>query len=175
MFFLSVLRLLVEGGEFVDTSEVSSVTGRCPEPGVEDVEDDLGTEESRAEAEDIGVIVFAGQTGRGRVVHQCGPYAGNLVGGNRDSDAGTTDRYAEIGRTVSGRAAHGGPKVGVVDRSRGVVGPEVEDLVPALTQGVKNGDFEVKSGVVGTYGNSHCLHATRHHRRTESASVKLRP
>jgi hypothetical protein len=148
VFFLSVLRLLVEGGEFVDASEVSAVTGRCPEPGVEDVEDDLGTEESSAEAEHVGVIVFTGQTGRGRVVHQCGPDARNLVGGNRDTDAGTTDGYPEIGPTVSNRAAYGGPKVGVVDRSRGVVGPEIKDLVPALTQGVKNGDFEVKSGVV---------------------------
>ena len=148
VFFLSVLRVLVEGGEFVDTSEVSAVTRRRPEPSVESVENDLGTEESRAEAEHIGVIMFAGQTGRGRVVHQCGPYAGNLVSGDGDTDAGTTDGYPEIGRTVSGCTAHGGPKVGVVDRSRGVVGPEVEDLVPALTQGVKNGDFEVKSGVV---------------------------
>ena len=175
MFFLSVLRVLVESGEFVDASEVSAVTGRRPEPGIEGVEDNLGTEESCAEAEHIGVIVLAGQTGRGRVVHQCGPYAGNLVSGNRDSNTGTTDGYPEIGRAVRGRPAHGGTEVGVVHRSRGVVRSKVEDLVPALTQGVKNGDFEVKSGVVGTDGNSHCHHATRHHRCTESASVKLRP
>ena len=175
MFFLSVVRVLVESGEFVDASEVTAVTGRRPEPRVEGIEDDLGTEKSSAEAEHVGVIVFAGQTGRGRVMHQCGPHAGNLVGGNRDTDAGTTDGDAEIGRAVCSRAAHGGTKVGVVHRGRRVVGSEVEDLVTPLTQGDKNGDFEVKSGVVGTYGNSHCHHATRHHERTESGSVKLRP
>ena len=81
-------------------------------------------------------------------MHQCGPYAGNLVSSDGDTYAGTTDGYAEIGRAISSRTAHGSAKVGVVHRSSGVVRSEVEDFVPALTQGVKNGDFEVKSGVV---------------------------
>ena len=45
------MRVLVESGEFVDASEVSAVTGRRPEPGVESVEGHrivIGEEECHA-------------------------------------------------------------------------------------------------------------------------------
>lgn len=159
--FLSC-ELVVELTEFFNTTDVTSFTGRGTEPRVEGVEGYLRAEKSRTEAQNVGVIMFTGQSSRRRVVHECGAHTRDLVRRNGDTDAGTTNGDTEFGRSVRDGPAHCGAVVGIVDRGRGVVGTEIDNVVPTFSEGRRDEGLEVVPRVVGAKGDAHCPHATRH-------------
>ncbi len=68
------------------------------------VERDLGTRQAFADADDVGVVVLAGEAARRDVVHGGGPGTRHLVGRDGDTDAAAADAHAEVDASPSATA-----------------------------------------------------------------------
>ena len=155
---------------------VAALLGRGGQEGVERVEGDDGPSHAAAEADDVGVVVLAGQRGRGHVVDHGGPDAGDLVGGDGDADAGAAGADTQLGPPVGHGPPDRRPVVGVVDRDRrrrrcrgrrprgpGSARCAAEDLL----QG--------EPGVVGADGDAHGAHVYRRHRASSALEGRYAP
>ena len=72
-------------------------------------------DQPRAEADDVGIVVLAGQMGGGDVVDRRSTNAGDLVGRDGHADARPADEHAELGLARGDGATDRGRVVGVVD------------------------------------------------------------
>ena len=71
---------------FIDTTLVTPALEGGGQKDVEDFDGQFGRGGSRAEAEDIGVVMLAAERSRGLVGDQRGAHAGDFVGRNADAD-----------------------------------------------------------------------------------------
>ena len=64
---------------------------------IQTVAGDFGSDGAAAEADDVGVIVLARQSGRQRVMNKGGTNVGVSVGGDGNADAAAADEHAALG------------------------------------------------------------------------------
>lgn len=135
--------------------EPPGMAGLAGEAGRHEGGEDLGgesrTDDTRAQAEHIEVVMLNRLVRRVTVVADRGANTGNLVRGNRNAGAAPAHEHATVGAPIEQSLANSCGRVGVVDRVR-TVGPEVEHVVPGPPQ--QGGKFilHLITGVVGAKG-----------------------
>ena len=88
------------------------------EKGIDGIGCHLRTGQTLAQAQHIGVVVLATQSGPGYIGHGCGPNSANLVGGDGNADTTATDGDPQFGSTLGHGPTYGRPEIRVVDRRR---------------------------------------------------------
>lgn len=129
--------------------------------GQERCEDLLGetlSDDARAHAQHVRVVVGASHPSRVQVVAQSCANATNLVGCELFTLTAPPEDDAQVGAPIANLSPYGGAELHVVD-ALGRVGAEVEDLVAIAAQARREVLFQMKAGMVGTDGDSR--HGTR--------------
>lgn len=138
------------GIDFTDAAAVAGggVEIGC-EPGFENTWDFLEGGKGGAEAEDIGVIVFAGHFSHSGVGDEGGADAWELIGGDTHSDTGGTDEDTGVEGSFCDTACDFDGEVRVIDGFWGVA-TEVDDFgVGAGGEEVLDVLFDFEAAVVG--------------------------
>jgi hypothetical protein len=138
-----------------DAREVSALTRLRPEPCGEGVLGDGHTDESRTQAQYVGVVVFAREARRRGVVHQCGANARHLVRGDRDTNAAATHRDTKVRVTTDDTLSDLRAIIGVIDRIHRVSGAHVNDLMSPLSQSIDQNCLEFIPGVIRSERDFH--------------------
>ena len=98
------------------------------EKGGKDLLGQTDTDDPRAHAQHIGIVVGPRQTSGEQVVAQRGAHAVHLVGGELFALPAATEHDADLGLTVAHGASDRGAELGVV-AALGAVGAEIDHLV----------------------------------------------
>ena len=103
------------------------------------------------QTQDVRVIMPTAQLGGVGALHQGGPDAGDLVGSNRNADAGRADEEPEPGTARGHIRANGVGVVGIVTGGLGL-GTAVEDGVAFGTQGSQEVPAQGQASMVAAKG-----------------------
>ena len=117
--------------------------------GVQGVGSDLGAGGPGAEADHVGVVVLTAESCRADVVDDRRAHAGDLVGGDGDSDPGAAHADPEVAVPEDHLAAHCGAEVRIVD-GVGRVGTEVDDRVAVGGEMLADQLLQSQTGMVAT-------------------------
>jgi hypothetical protein len=90
------MRVAFDLGEFVKADLVAPTCVGGGQESLDHFESSRGSDDTGAEGEDVGVVMLASKAGGEYVVSQGGTDAGDSVGGDGNSDAGTADGDTEI-------------------------------------------------------------------------------
>lgn len=136
---------------FGDAAGMATTGERGFQPGIDDV---LGGVDGglASEAEDVGVIVLAGDGGSGGIMHEAGLDTGVAIRRDAHADAGGADEDACIRAAIEHTGGHEFGVVGVIDTVRGK-DAEVLDGVAGVQQVVEDGVLEVESAMVRSDGD----------------------
>ena len=124
------------------------------EPGVHDLEGEVGGDLAGAEGDGVGVVVLGGEAGGVLVPAEGAADAADFVGDDGFAVAGAAEDDGAVGAAIGGGLGRGADEVGVV-HGLGAVGAEVEDL---MAEGAEVGGdklLELEAGVVGAEGDFH--------------------
>src|SRR6185312_9847825 len=124
------------------------------EVGGDQVPGEPGTDDLRADAQDVDVIVLDALVRRMHVMADRGPDALHLVGADRGAHAGAADHQPALGPAGRDRGRDLAGDVGEVDGG-GIVGADVEHLVALLLQEGEDLGFHRKAGMVGADDELH--------------------
>ncbi len=118
---------------------------------MDDLFGEVAADESGAEREDVGVVVFAAVDGGGLIVAEGGTDARDFVGRHATADARAVDDNAPLRSAISNVTSNGVGDVGVI---LGVVtvGPAVDDLVASGLDGRLELFLEGVAPMIGTEG-----------------------
>src|ERR1017187_6416270 len=151
------------------------------EEGGQRIEGDGAAEHAAAQADDVGLVVLAGQRGRRGVVDDGRSHTGDLVGRHGDADTRSAGADAQLGPPRH----HGPPDrravVGVVNGCLAVDRAQVIDLMAPLGQLGLEHLLEGETGMIRTHGDAHCGQVYRRSRGSfgrepvRSASMALNP
>ena len=142
--------------ELADAALVATALEWGLEPGIDDL-DGLGlVDVRRAEAEDIGVVVAAGDAGGVLAVDEGGADVLVAVGGDAHADACFTNEDAEIVMARDDVAADGFREIGVIDRIGGG-GAEVGDDAAFCQEVGVDFFLQFEAAVVGSDGDAECF------------------
>ena len=144
----------VQGGQLGDAPVMAGLLRRGEE-GRNGVEGHGGPHHAAPEAQDVRVVVLAGQGGRRHIVHHRRPDAGNLVGCHRDADPRPAGTDTQLSQAVGDRPPYGGTEVGIVHPQLGVVGTQVRDLVALPLELVLQDLLESEPRMVRAEGDAH--------------------
>ncbi len=95
----------------------------------------------------------------------------DLVGDDRDPDAGAADDHRPIGRALADHPRRRGRRLRVVDRLLGVRS-DVDELVPGGPQRRSQSLLQLVAGMVGSDGDAHQREATNE--RLDNSEQMLR-
>src|SRR5829696_7828249 len=153
LFELLATRIHV--GEFGDaTAEFLRGREFRVEIGRDQVLGEPGTDDLRADAHDVDVVVLDALMRGMHVVADRGADALHLVGADRGADAGAADHQAALGLARRDRRRDLARDVGKVDRRR-IVGADIEYLVAALAQEGEQLGLHGKARMVGADNDLH--------------------
>lgn len=147
--------MCVEPGELGDTRKVTTFAWRRVEPRFKSVKGDGRADEPRAKTENIGVVVLARETRRSGVVRERGAHAGHLVRRDRDTDARSAHRDAQVRVSLDNCTTHRFAKVRVINRIRGIGGADVDNLVTPSFECGDQERLEVVPRVIRSKGDAH--------------------
>ena len=118
---------------------------------MDDLFGEVAADESGAEREDVGVVVFATVEGGDLIVAEGGTDARDFVGGHATANARAVDDNAPLRSTISNVTSNGVGDVGVI---HGVVtvGAAVDDLVASGFDGSLELFFKGVAPMIGTEG-----------------------
>src|SRR5690606_22857807 len=111
-------------------------------------------------ADDVGVVMAAGDLGGDVVVDQCGADAVDLVSGDAHADARAADEHRAIGPALGDGARRRPREVGVVATAAVVAGGHVDQLVALASDQVRQRPEHRRATVVATQRNLHGLYST---------------
>ena len=127
-------------------------------PGGKEVIDEFmsegGSDDARAEDEDVHIVMLDALVGRVRIVGESGADAGDFVGGNGGADAAAADEDAALGFTAEHFGGKGLGEVGVVDGVSGIRSG-VDWLITFGAEVFDEVLLESETGVVGSNGDFH--------------------
>ena len=113
-----------------------------------------GSDDSRAQAEDVDVVVFDHLMSRVGVVGDAGSDSPDLVGGNTRPGPGSTNEHSSRGFSIKNSSGSGQRGVRVIN-GFGVMGAEVEDGMALIGQEFGQMLLEFESGMVSGDSDSH--------------------
>ncbi len=118
---------------------------------MDDLFGEVAADESGAEREDVGVVVFATVEGGDLIVAEGGTDARDFVGRHATADARAVDDNSPLHSAISDVTSNGVGDIGVV---HGVVtvGAAVDDLVASGLDGRLEFFFEGVAPMIGTEG-----------------------
>lgn len=122
------------------------------EEGGEDLLGETRAHDTRAEAEDIGIVVGPCHSGRIEVVAQRCAHTMHLVRGQLLTLATAAEHDAEVGLTVADRTTHCRAD-GWIVAALGGVGPQIDDLMPLATQHISEMRLELVARMIGADGD----------------------
>ena len=120
-------------GDFIDAIDVSAAFKSGAEKCIDHFNGLRNRGETRRNADDVGVVVLAGEAPGGDIVDGGRTGARDLVGRDRDADAAAADAHTQVGLAVGDGTAHGGTEIGVVDAVL-TVGTEVPHVVAEVAE-----------------------------------------
>ena len=112
----------------------------------------LEADHTRAEYQDVGVVVLPRKGGGRDIVAQGGTNMAVPVGRDADADARAADQDAAAGAPLLQCCRQRIGEVRVVDRT-GIVRAQVEHLEPALLDGALQHVLQLEAGMVGGKGD----------------------
>ena len=118
------------------------------EEGAEAIEGHGIAGEARAEGQNIGVIVLAGEPGFGDIARLGAANGGVAVGGEGHADAGAADQEAEAGGTSLNALADRVGEIRVIAAGGGV-GAAIDHGPAGITRGLGQLVLEEIAGVIG--------------------------
>ena len=114
-----------------------------------DIHGDNFTYHGRADGKNVGIVMFAGQTGCGRVMTEGAPNAGDLVGCDGNADAGRADDDPLLTLAGGHCLSHSPAIIGIVTGIQ-TVGSEILYFLSLFLQVSDHFLFQFKAAVVGS-------------------------
>ena len=103
---------------------------------------------ARAQRQHVGIVMFAAQARRFRVVRERRANASDFICGDRHADSRAADEDAEIGMALCDAPGNLDGEIGIVD-GRLRPGAHVIDFVAAILQMLLDGILHAKPGMIG--------------------------
>ena len=141
-------------GELFDPAAMASTGERGGEKRFDAGLGHLDPDQPRAQRDDVGVVVLAGEAGGQWLGNQRAAHRRVSVGGDRDADPAATQGNAELGLAARDGIGQDVAEIGIIDRSL-AIRAEVADLVSGLTQPRGELGLEREGGVIGGDGEFH--------------------
>ena len=132
-FVTSRVPAFFNGGDLVHAALVTAPAELRGDPRLDDLAQEHLADLVAGEAQDIGVIVVAGDVGAELIVAQGGPNAADLIGRDAHTQAGRADQDRPVHLLLGDRFGNHVGQIRVVD-GRGTVGPHVHTLVSHLAR-----------------------------------------
>ena len=141
-------------GEFFNPPAMAATRERGGQKRVDAGLGHLDPDQPRAQRDDVGVVVLAGEGGGERLGHQRAAHRRVAVDRDRDTDARSAQRDAELGLAMRDRIGQDVAVVGIIDAGF-IVGTKVEYLVAVLAQPGGKLALHRDGGVIGDDGDAH--------------------
>lgn len=126
----------------------------CVEKGCRDVGGQRDADDSRAEAQDVEIVMLDGLVGCVGVVADGGAHAGVLVRRNRYTRSAATHDNTPIGPFLADGGRDRVGAVGVINGGRGM-SAQILDRVSQRAQDRNQVSFHLESRVIGSNGYAH--------------------